>query len=97
MINLQKNDLESLQKLSRIHLEQEEEHDLHNNLQKILEYVAQLSEIDTEGIPPCDYVLQLQKEDIRREDEVGSLFPREEFLDSTPDQVGSMVRVPPII
>lgn len=97
MTNFNKQNLKDLQKLSRIKLTEIEEQNLLNNMQKILDYVELLSEVDTKNIPCCNHVSQVQTKNVLREDEVGELLDRDQFLKNSPDQIGGMIRVPPII
>lgn len=89
--------LEHLKKLCRIDLEPEEEADLLNSLKRILEYIEQLDEVNTEGVQPCSYVLRGMIENTWREDVPSVGLSREQFLDNAPDQIAGMVKVPPIL
>ena len=95
MAKLNKDVIKTLTKLSRIQCTEEEQEALLQDLQKIVAYIEQLEEVDTEGIPPCNHVLE-EIVNVMREDEVGETLPREEFLKNAPDQVGGMIRVPPV-
>lgn len=88
---------EHLKKLCRIQCTPEEEEEIHLSLQKVLQYVEQLNEVDTEGVPSCNYVLRSMLKNRMRGDVVKDLLPRESFLANAPDQVGGMVRVPPVL
>lgn len=89
--------LEHLKQLCRIDCSPEEEKDILSSLQKILGYVEQLQEVDTTGVAPCSYVLQSMMTPILREDEAIESFPREQFIHSAPDQIGGMIRTPPVL
>jgi len=97
MTKLSKESLKNLQKLAKLRLTQREEQGLLDNLQRFLDYVELLSEVDTKDVPCCNHVSQVQVQNVFREDEVGKLFDREEFLDNSPDQISGMIRVPPIM
>ncbi len=88
--------LQKLQKLSRIQCKPEEEPALLDSLQRILKYIEQLNEIDTEKVEPCNHVLGELLYNVFRKDEVGTLRQREDFLANSPSHVGGMIRVPPI-
>ena len=92
-----KKALDHLKKLSRIDASPEEEADLLLSLQKVLKYVGQLSEVETDGVEPCNFVLRSMAKHQLREDLVGELMPREQFLANAPDQIGGMIRVPPVL
>jgi len=86
-----------LTKLCRLECTSEEEVEIRSSLQKVLGYIEQLKEVDTEGVPSCNYVLRSMLKNQMREDEVKDIFLREQFLANAPDQIGGMVRVPPIM
>lgn len=88
--------LKKLMQLCRIHSPEEERPKLRENLSRILEYMQQLSDLDTKDVPPCNYVIS-DKELILREDDAVDTMSREDFLENAADQVGGMVRVPPVI
>jgi len=97
MSNFNEQDLKDLQRLARIKLSPDENQNLLESMQKILDYVELLSEVDTKEVPCCDLVSQFQTKNVFREDEVGELLERDQFLENSPDQIGGMIRVPPVI
>jgi len=97
MIDFNKQSLEHLKKLCRIHLSKEEEEEILQSLKMILAYVDQLNEIDTEGALPCSFVLKGMSKNPLREDLPKDLMPREQFLANAPDQIAGMIRVPPVL
>ena len=90
-------EFEHLKKLCRLECTPEEESQLFESLKNVLGYIEQLDEVNTEGVPSCNYVLRSMLKNQMREDEVKDLLPREEFLAGAPDQIAGMVRVPPIM
>jgi len=97
MSNFDKHTLANLEKLCRIRCSPEEEKELLLSMGKILDYMHQLNEIDTSNVPACNYVLQEMAGTELREDEIGDLLSREQFLANAPNQIGGMIRVPPVI
>ena len=93
---MNENEIDKLIKLCRIACTEEEKKKLLGNLKNVLTYVEQLQAIDTEGVPPCNTVLEIEMHTMR-DDEVGELLPRELFLANAPAHVGGMIRVPPVI
>jgi aspartyl-tRNA(Asn)/glutamyl-tRNA(Gln) amidotransferase subunit C len=85
-----------LSKLCRIACTEEEKQQFLTALSSILAYMEQLKEIETEGVPPCNTVLETVS-NIMREDEVGTLLSRDVFLANAPSHVGGMIRVPPVL
>lgn len=97
MANFDHQTLEHLKKLCRIECTEEENSEILNNLARLLEYTDQLHEVNTEGTKTCRYVLRGMLKNRMREDVVKDLLPREAFLGNAPDQIGGMIRVPPIL
>lgn len=96
MAELNKESIEELSKLSRIGCTEEEQEAILRDLKKILNYVEQLNEIDTEHVLPCNHVLD-DIANVMREDIVGETMPREVFLANAPSHTGGLVRVPPVL
>jgi|JI9StandDraft_1071089.scaffolds.fasta_scaffold20862_5 aspartyl-tRNA(Asn)/glutamyl-tRNA(Gln) amidotransferase subunit C len=88
--------LHTLEKLCRLKLTPEEERKFCDNLKRMLDYMAMLNEIDTEGVKPCSHVLESMTAPLR-EDIAERLIPRKEFLDNAPEHVGGMIKVPKVI
>ena len=97
MSKFDRKEFEHLKKLCRIECTPEEEVEIHNSLQRVLSYVEQLQEVDTEGVPSCHYVLRSMLKNRMREDEVKDLLAKEQFFSNVPDHIGGMVRVPPVL
>ncbi|GAB4193451.1 MAG: hypothetical protein Tsb0015_16210 [Simkaniaceae bacterium] len=75
--------------------------ELLDKILSVLKYVEQIDEIDVEGIPPCNHVLE-HISNVFREDEVGKIeknerLSQEKFLKNSPSNVGGMIKVPPVI
>lgn len=96
MSNLNKQTIQNLIGLCRISCSEEEQESLLVDLKKIVDYIEQLQEIDTENVSPCYHVLEGAC-NVMREDIVGETLPRDLFLANAPSQIGGMVRVPPVI
>lgn len=88
---------EHLSKLCRLECTSEEEAAIHESLEKVLGYVEQLKEVNTEGVASCNFVLRSMLKNQMREDEIKDPLPREQFLSNSPDQIGGMIRVPPVL
>lgn len=96
MPNINKETIRTLSKLCRIQCSEEEQAKLLENLQSILNYMEQLHEINTDHVEPLNHVLT-DVVNVEREDVVGETLPRELFLKNAPDQIGGMIRTPPVI
>ncbi len=89
--------LENLKRLCKIECSPEEDKSILERLNRVIEYMAQLKEVDTDQVQPCRYVLRSMLKNQMREDEVEDLLSREMFLSNASDQIGGMVRVPPVM
>ncbi len=89
--------LSKLKTLARIDSSPEEDEKLQSSLIRILDYMAQLNEVDTENVEPCRFVLKEMMNCALREDVAQDLLPRDKFLANAPDQIGGMIRTPPVI
>jgi aspartyl-tRNA(Asn)/glutamyl-tRNA(Gln) amidotransferase subunit C len=96
MAEVDKETIKKLTHLCRIDCTEEEQEALLDNLKKILNYIEQLQQIDTENVPPCNHVLD-DMANVMREDSVGQVLDREIFLANAPSHIGGMIRVPPVI
>lgn len=93
---MDKETLKNLTQLSRIHCEEKEEERLLRDLQSILNYIDQLNEVDTSNVASCAQVL-VGLANVTRDDVVGDTLSRSLFLRNAPDQIGGMIRTPPVI
>ena len=96
MAQVDKETIQRLTRLCRIDCTEEEQENLLRDLKKIINYVEQLQEIDTQHVPPCNHILEGMA-NVMREDEVENLLNRDVFLANAPSHIGGMIRVPPVI
>ncbi len=96
MSHLNRDDIKKLTELSRIDCTDEEQEALLKDLEKILNFMDELQEVDTENVPPCNQVLA-ELANVMREDQCGETLSRETFLKNSPSHTGGMIRVPPVI
>lgn len=96
MGELNKQTIKNLTRLSRISCSEQEEDKLLDDLKKILNYIDQLNQVDTENVLPCSHVLEGMA-NVTREDAVGATLPREDFLKNAPSHTGGLIRVPPVL
>ena len=78
--------------LAHLTLTPEEEAAMQEDLNAILGYVAQLEEVDVEGVEPTTHAVALEMP--RREDTVEQRLSRQQILANAPDKVDGMFRVP---
>ena len=81
--------------LARLALTGEEIELYTKQLQRILNYVEKLSELDTEGVVPTTYTVPLAH--VMREDKSAPSIPQEEALQNAPEKDRGRFKVPQII
>jgi aspartyl-tRNA(Asn)/glutamyl-tRNA(Gln) amidotransferase subunit C len=96
MTKIDRDTIKKLAKLSHIHCAEVEEEELLQDLRKILNYMDQLQEVDTEGVEACCTVLEGMTAPMR-EDIVGACLDRDAFLANAPEHIDGMIKVPSII
>jgi aspartyl-tRNA(Asn)/glutamyl-tRNA(Gln) amidotransferase subunit C len=87
----------NLEKLCRIQFTEEEKKDMLTNMNNILKHMEELNSINTDNVQPCSYVLQQSLSNVLRKDEIGQTLSHEDFLRNAPDQIGGMIRTPPVM
>jgi aspartyl-tRNA(Asn)/glutamyl-tRNA(Gln) amidotransferase subunit C len=90
-----RKEVEYVAALARLELTPEETDALTGQLDRILDYVAKLGELNTDGVEPTSQVLPA--ETALRDDTVRDPLPRDEALAGAPDRKGDFFRVPRII
>ncbi|MCK4248259.1 MAG: Asp-tRNA(Asn)/Glu-tRNA(Gln) amidotransferase subunit GatC [Candidatus Omnitrophica bacterium] len=88
-------DVEYTAKLARIDLSAEEKELFAQQLDRILEYINKLNEVDTSGVEPTTHVLPLKN--VYREDKVQDSLPVDKALQNAPEKEGDFFKVPQVI
>lgn len=88
------NDVEYVAKLAKLTIAEEEMDGYISKLSAILDYMQQLQEIDTTGVPLTTHVLPL--ENVFRADEVKPCLSRDKVLANAPDTEDGYFKVPKI-
>jgi len=83
-------------KLARLSFDADQASKFQDQLSRILDYIEQLNEVDTEGVPPTSHVLASMK-NVFREDVPGSSVSNEEALSNAPQKKDNFFKVPKII
>jgi aspartyl-tRNA(Asn)/glutamyl-tRNA(Gln) amidotransferase subunit C len=95
MSRITAEDVRKVAELARLDLPEEKIATYTTQLERILDYVAQLQGIDTEGVPPTTRAVEVVN--VTREDGVVPTPVREELLDLAPQREGDFYRVPRIL
>lgn len=96
MTQISKDDVQYLAQLSNLQLDATEVTDLQLGLERILGYIDQLSELDTDGVEPTYQVTDL--ESVFREDVVDNYgIDKQALLALAPERVGDQIKVPKVL
>ena len=89
-------DVKYVAELARIDLAENSIEKLQNNMQNIVGYIEQLSELDVSNIEPTFHAVQLRN--VVRSDKVEPSYPRETMLANAPAVLnGEMIKVPQVL
>lgn len=78
--------------LAKLELSQEEKEEAKKDMGRMLDYIDQLGELDTEGVEPMSHVFPV--ENVFREDVVTNRDTREAILKNAPQEKDGMFVVP---
>jgi aspartyl-tRNA(Asn)/glutamyl-tRNA(Gln) amidotransferase subunit C len=96
MTQISTKDVHHLAQLSSLQLDDTETESLRVDLERILGYIEQLSELDTEGVEPTYQVTDLQN--VWRDDVVDDYgLGRDELLSLAPDAEKNQIKVPKVL
>jgi len=88
-------DVRKVANLARLDLPEEKIATYTGQLERILDYVAQLELVDTEGVPPTTRAVEVVN--VTRDDVVTPTDVREQLLNEAPQREGDFFRVPKIL
>jgi len=89
------DDIERIAQLSKLILTENEKEVMIGQVNKILEYVDKLGEVDTTDVPPLSHPNDVMN--VFREDEIRPSLPREIALSNAPQKSDRFFRVPKVI
>lgn len=95
MSKISADDVRKVAKLARLDLPEEKIATYTGQLERILEYVAHLEQVDTEGVPATTRAVEVVN--VTRPDRVEPTLVREELLNQAPQREGDFFRVPKIL
>ena len=87
--------VDNLAKLSRLQFNEQEKEIIKTDLQRMIEFVDKLKELDTSGVEPLMHMSD--SANVLREDKVQGSISREEALKNAPDSDGVFIKVPKVI
>ena len=85
----------NLAKLSRLQFNEQEKEIIKKDLQRMIEFVDKLKELDTTGVEPLLHMTS--SVNVLREDVVQGSISREEALKNAPETDGVFFKVPKVI
>ena len=95
MTRITSEDVRKVSKLARLEIPEKDLQIYASQLEKILEYIAQLQTIDTTDVPPTTRAVEVVN--VLREDNVDFCKTRELILDLAPSREGEFYKVPKIL
>ena len=87
--------VDNLAKLSRLQFNEQEKEIIKTDLQRMIEFVDKLQELDTTGVEPLMHMSD--SVNVLREDIVQGSISRKEALKNAPDSDGVFIKVPKVI
>ncbi|WP_353259670.1 Asp-tRNA(Asn)/Glu-tRNA(Gln) amidotransferase subunit GatC [Prochlorothrix hollandica] len=94
-MSLDRAQVQKVAHLARLALTATEEEQFTPQINSILDYFEQLSELDTENVPPTTRAIDVSN--VVRADTQATYAHREQILDCAPDRDGEFFRVPKIL
>ena len=95
MSKISSDDVKRVAKLARLAIPEDQIEIYSDQLEKILNYVAELEKIDTENVPATTRAVEVIN--MTREDLVEKTAVRDELLELAPQREGDFFRVPKIL
>jgi aspartyl-tRNA(Asn)/glutamyl-tRNA(Gln) amidotransferase subunit C len=92
---LDRQQVQKIAHLARLEITPEEEQQFATQLSSILEYFEQLSELDTNNVPPTTRAIEITN--VTRPDNMMPYLDREAILKEAPEPEGDFFRVPQIL
>ena len=94
-MNINQNVVSKLARLSKLKFNEDEMKLISNDLSKMLDFINQLQDLDTEGIDPLIHM----NEEINnwREDKVQGMISQEEALSNSPVKDGTYFKLPKVL
>ncbi|MFA5015460.1 MAG: Asp-tRNA(Asn)/Glu-tRNA(Gln) amidotransferase subunit GatC [Actinomycetota bacterium] len=94
MERISKDDVKHVAKLAELEFDEKDIEKITTQLDRILDHVANIGKVDTEGIPPTSHILDVKN--VFREDEVKESVTQEDALKNAPDTENQGFKVPKI-
>ncbi len=94
-MTLSRDDVEKVALLARLQLSPEELETMTPQLARILDFIEQLGQLDTEGVEPLAHAIE--RVNVFADDEPAPSLPRDEVLAAAPKRDEECYRVPAVL
>lgn len=94
-MTIDKNTVEKIAHLARLHISTEEATEMQASLSKTLNWMEQLNEVDTEGIEPLTHMSS--EANVLRADKPNNSLSREDGLKNAPERTEKYITVPKVV
>ena len=94
-MSISKEEVKKVANLARLEITSAEEEEFGTQLNAILDYFEQLSELDTDNVQPTTRAIDVSN--ITRKDEQVTYIDRESLLNSAPEREEDFFQVPKIL
>lgn len=88
-------DLEYITGLARLELSDAEKHEMSGQLDRIIDFVESLKQVDVEGVEPTSHPFPM--DNVVREDESGGSLSHEDAMKNAPKKANGLFMVPKIV
>ncbi|MBB3700791.1 Asp-tRNA(Asn)/Glu-tRNA(Gln) amidotransferase subunit GatC [Flammeovirga yaeyamensis] len=92
---IDKDTIEKIAHLSRLELDKDKEEKMLKSMNEIVEWVAKLEEVDTDGVEPLTHMTVEQS--VWRQDEAARTLSHEDALKNAPKKDADYFRVPKVL
>ena len=93
--NINQDTVDKLATLSRLEFNGKEKEEIINDLNRMLDFVSKLNEMDTTNVEPLIYMNE--EKNVLREDEVKQTISQKEALSNAPKKDSDYFKVPKVV
>jgi len=88
-------DVDKIAQLAKLKFNKDEKEKLQHDLNRILEYIDQLNELELDNVTALENINETENE--MREDKVSKSLNQETYLSNAPSRTGKFFKVPKVI
>ena len=94
-MSVDNNEVDKIAQLAKLQFTDKDKESIKNDLNKMLDFVNQLKEVDTENVEPLIYMLD--EDPVLREDEVKGHTTQQKALKNAPHKDSDYFKVPTVV